>query len=487
MSQEITSHDSCEINSQATTEIWQGEDEVIEIPREEFNKLVRTKATGDHKGRWLERRRNERSRSRDRDEMLRRSISIREGAPERYAESSARVPDISRGLSESTTRDRGKGGRDEGRRSHKGKGFRLQSKHFCITYPKCEVARTEFDREFKLRHTGVEEYQSAREQHKDGSYHIHVYVRYSKRLDVCNTRYFDIEFEGRGYHPNIQGCKNRGKWLEYIAKGTDTSVDVGRITDVSINEFNPLLEKLGTRRKLWDDYQWSLEFRDDLLAKPVTWPIELHTEGKTYRMDKPKKDEDGNWEKKRSWWIKAEPNAGKTRWINKTFKGVRIYSPRMGKYPYEGFNNAEIIVYDDRNDVTFQEFSEVINVHDYKKPIYGEVRFKREYWVIGEVRTVIVLSNKVMEEMYEGTELSAMRTRFIQIVDPKLKSDKEIEKDKLEEMEEEELRNIEERKEIEEGEIEERKVDDGMTDEEREYHERTNAMRNNWNASDFAK
>ena len=78
----------------------------------------------------------------------------------------------------------GRGGSRISERSHKGKGFRLQGKMFSITYPKCEATREEFDTNFRIKFPVLKEYQSAREDHKDGSKHMHVFVHFESEVRI---------------------------------------------------------------------------------------------------------------------------------------------------------------------------------------------------------------------------------------------------------------------------------------------------------------
>lgn len=302
----------------------------------------------------------------------------------------------------------------------KRKEFRINAKQFSLTYPKCPVPRDEFDKTFKEKFQ-PSEYKSAREQHKDGTFHMHLFVGFIKRTDVCNARYFDVSIAGITYHPNIQRTRSRNDWLAYIAKGSDhgeLEQDIG---------FNPLLEKLGKRKSMYADFKWSEEYRTYLSLMEPNYPIKLHTPEKVYELFKP----DPSF-KKRSWWIVAPPNAGKTRWINKTFKGTRIYCPRMGKYPFEGYKDQDIIIYDDRSGVTFEEFADVLNTWDITHPVFGEVRFTTQNWKLGHTRSIIVLSNKTIEESLPDTDWNRMKKRFIQIINPTL-----LDPDEMSEAEEE--------------------------------------------------
>lgn len=302
----------------------------------------------------------------------------------------------------------GRGSRARKKKKTRRGDFRIKAKQFALTYPQCPVERAVFDPAFRLKFR-PREFASAREEHKDGSHHLHVFVAFDKPLDVQSARYFDVAIDAVLYHPNTQRCKSRASWLEYISKGDDHGVLSG---DVG---FDPLREPLGKRKSLWQDYRWSQEFAVTRSLKPVTYPIRLVTAERVHEMLAP---DPGC--KKRSWWIVAPPNAGKTRWLNATFAGQSIYSPRPGPYPFEGYSDQDIIVYDDREGVTFAEFASVLNTWAIVTPIAGQIRYITQNWKINHTRSVIVLSNKTIEQSMEAEDHLRMKKRFIQIVNPVL-------------------------------------------------------------------
>jgi len=310
------------------------------------------------------------------------------------------------------------GARAPARKKRRG-GFRLQGKQFAITFPKCPVLRDVFDEVFKGKFR-PSEFASAREQHADGSFHLHLFVGYRSRKDVRSARHFDVTVDGVTYHPNIQRVRSRNQWLEYISKGEDHGV-----ADLSgDNGFNPLLEELGKRKSMYADYCWSEQFRVQQQLRSVDYPIKLATTERTYEMYAPDPKI-----KKRSWWIVAPPNAGKTRWLNRTFAGQRIYSPRTGPYPFEGYLDQDIIVYDDREGVSFAEFASVLNTWDIVQPVAGQVRYNVLNWKLGHTRSVIVLSNKTIEDSMKEEDWLRMKKRFVQIVNPVLLLPEEVSSD----------------------------------------------------------
>ena len=148
--------------------------------------------------------------------------------------------------------------------------FRARGKQFALTYPQCPIPRADFDTLFKLKFSPAE-FASAREEHKDGSHHLHVYVSFSKSKDVRSARYFDVAFEGTTYHANTQRCKNRRAWLEYISKGTDHGVQELLSTD----GFDPLQHPLGKRKQKYQDWLWSKHYKQLQQLKPIEFPIKL--------------------------------------------------------------------------------------------------------------------------------------------------------------------------------------------------------------------
>jgi len=301
--------------------------------------------------------------------------------------------------------ERRRGGKRKRKRS-----FRCTGKCFALTYPKCETERADFDAAFHARFGPFTDYGSAREAHADGTHHMHVFVAFGRRRDLRSSRYFDLAVGGRSYHSNTQKCKSAAAWKQYISKGEDFHVSSAE----SGAAYNPLGEELGKRKSMYADYQWSRDFAVSRSMRDVEYPVELACDGITYQLCAPDPAC-----KRRSWWIVAPPNAGKTRWINRVFAGRRIWCPRTGKYPFEGYDDQDIIIYDDREGVSFAELASVLNTWDIIQPIAGEIRYVTKNWKIGHTRSVIVLSNHTIEESMPD-DIQRMRKRFIQIVNPTL-------------------------------------------------------------------
>jgi len=108
------------------------------------------------------------------------------------------------------------------------KKFRLQTKELFLTYPQSGDLTLDFVRESldNILNTFIlKEYLISKEFHEDGQPHIHVYCKTFKITSITNQNYFDIEFEGKTYHPNIQSARSAGNVIKYILKFVRSKFD----------------------------------------------------------------------------------------------------------------------------------------------------------------------------------------------------------------------------------------------------------------------
>ena len=102
----------------------------------------------------------------------------------------------------------------------KDKNFRVNSRSIFLTYSKIdkkvskELIREEIVKLFESKNQGLSGLAIAQEKHTDGTYHFHVLLYFSRRIDTENPRYFDI----LGYHPHFSSTRNEEKTLLYLTK-----------------------------------------------------------------------------------------------------------------------------------------------------------------------------------------------------------------------------------------------------------------------------
>ncbi len=56
---------------------------------------------------------------------------------------------------------------------------------------------------------------------------MHAYVKYAKKVTIKNPRHFDIEHEGKTYHPNIASAKSAYAAVKYVTKEDKTPLELG--------------------------------------------------------------------------------------------------------------------------------------------------------------------------------------------------------------------------------------------------------------------
>lgn len=105
------------------------------------------------------------------------------------------------------------------------KSFRLQAKHLFLTYPQCSLEPTKALEILNERVDRISQYVIAREQHKDGTPHLHVYLCLDRKIHIRDPKFFDLE----GHHGNYQSCRSAGAVLKYVTK------DGIYITNMDIN------------------------------------------------------------------------------------------------------------------------------------------------------------------------------------------------------------------------------------------------------------
>ena len=95
--------------------------------------------------------------------------------------------------------------------------FRINAKSVFLTYPKCLLTKEELQNFLcSLKHKASYVI-ICKENHEDGTPHLHSVIKFQKKVDIRNETFFDIQ----GYHPNIQTTKNINASINYCKKDGD--------------------------------------------------------------------------------------------------------------------------------------------------------------------------------------------------------------------------------------------------------------------------
>ncbi|AAR98597.1 Rep protein [Tomato yellow leaf curl Thailand virus] len=103
--------------------------------------------------------------------------------------------------------------------------FRINAKHYFLTYPHCSLTKEEALSQISALSTPTNKLfiRICRELHEDGSPHLHVLIQFEGKFKCQNNRFFDLTSPSRPthFHPNIQGAKSSTDVKAYMEKDGD--------------------------------------------------------------------------------------------------------------------------------------------------------------------------------------------------------------------------------------------------------------------------
>lgn len=110
---------------------------------------------------------------------------------------------------------------------------------------------------------GLEDYYIAREEHPtDGEnpFHLHVYLKFSVAIETENSRFWDLKFYNKVYHPNDGGAiRNPHRVLGYLQKD-----EVDSVTNMSPEKILPPLMYAAMHSKTDWDFWYSMFFQSSM-------------------------------------------------------------------------------------------------------------------------------------------------------------------------------------------------------------------------------
>lgn len=277
------------------------------------------------------------------------------------------------------------------------KEFRFSGKNLGLTYSQAgeltlEELKQGFEQLNKDKALGITKMVIGEEEHDlNGGRHFHAYIYFAKKFQTRNNRYFDVNIhndatgEVRSLHPNWKKFPNEKsaikKWIYYCMK-------MGKKVMTGFMD-NLFLFKDATNytKNKTDHEAWMRDAEDQGLQDPFPFNLpdgfQITEPTLAYR--------------KRHWLILGKPDAGKTYWADRTFKGKRVFDRATEKTdtPYElgDYKGAKIIIWDD----VIPKLNELIAVANgaggRRKKTYGRSRYSNNYWKIDQAQTIIWLLN----------------------------------------------------------------------------------------------
>ncbi len=108
-----------------------------------------------------------------------------------------------------------------------GAKFSLSAKQFFLTYPRCDLEMDEALAQLRSKFRApIEAHLIAREDHKepakegeyDTQWHLHVYIKFARKVRIAKPNKLDLISAGRTFHGNYQTCRSANAVKEYCKK-----------------------------------------------------------------------------------------------------------------------------------------------------------------------------------------------------------------------------------------------------------------------------
>lgn len=105
------------------------------------------------------------------------------------------------------------------------KKFRTASKLHFLTYPQCEIPLEEIQKQLKEKYGDKygwsvisSEDHEERENDTNVGVHRHVMIECCKNFETTNSRYWDLKYQEKVYHPHFEPAKKKVHCLKYVIK-----------------------------------------------------------------------------------------------------------------------------------------------------------------------------------------------------------------------------------------------------------------------------
>jgi len=255
------------------------------------------------------------------------------------------------------------------------KAFRINAQTFSVTYPKCDVSKEFMIDKFK-KYRPIDHICVCHEKHKSGDLHLHIYVRFQKKINIKNANCWDIKdpkgignTENGYFHPNIQATRSAPNWYNYVKE------EGNYIEDMNYDFLSPV-----NYNKRKADF---LAFKRDIYTRNLDW-----SDLKSVTINNIEYKNEG---KKRHILLVTDPDWGKTQFIEDTFEGKAIFKANNSNYPLDDYAEQPIIIFDDYIPKASLLLS-ISNVYKTLTPV-GATRYNNIYYKLYQQRWMFVMLN----------------------------------------------------------------------------------------------
>jgi len=285
------------------------------------------------------------------------------------------------------------------------KSFRLNSQTLFLTYPKCGLEPS-ICLELIQKVVGLEVYLIAQEQHMDGTYHLHCYLRLEKKINCRNERFFDLSYENNVYHPNIQSVRSPKAVIKYVCKDgkyvtnmSQHTIDEAIKNNVKVGDL--YAEAMDKAKESFEDGMKVLEhaktYRDLAIHGEA---IERNMRARKKQKTTPKYTLDQfkltfEWDKTKTLVLWGPTNTGKTS-LAKALLPNALFVRHIDALKEYKSGNYEGIVFDD---MSFKHWPREGQIHLLDTDNVSQINVKHSIAIIPEGTPRIITTNMMPGEI----------------------------------------------------------------------------------------
>lgn len=226
-----------------------------------------------------------------------------------------------------------------------------------------------------------------------GNPHLHVIICTSvPPYDTKNEAFFDLPLGpgGANVHPNIKAISMSAKVINdcvlYQCKEDASPLFYGcSLEDIIRGGPNDYIKRSR------DTEAWLTSVRRGTYKTPFPFTLPKPAGDVAARIVPRPNEAD----KRCCYWIVGAPDWGKTRWVEDTFQGKKIYKrPSRQHYPYDEYEGQQVIILDD----TMPGRNELIDMTGYYKTetaVFGDTRYYSRKMPMEQRNVMIVLHNEL--------------------------------------------------------------------------------------------
>lgn len=309
--------------------------------------------------------------------------------------------------------------------------FRMYGMNFILTYPQCdtkkEVAVERLEQKWK---DDLQGYVVCEEAHKDGTPHLHVFLKFKKRINVRSQDHFDFI---AGQHGSYEVCRSAKKSVEYVTKGGNfvaKGVDVEKVKKEKMSDkIAGMLDKGKSLAEVKEEERGFFMINKRKIEEYASW-IECENQKKSkLEWVAPSLDGLTDSNKQIAEWIcknirqtrvfkapqlfiTGKPNLGKTSLIEWLKKFLSVYPiPILEDFYDQYSDDYDLVVLDEfKGQKTIQWLNEFLQGSTMNIRKKGSQSLKKKNL------PVIILSNYTLEECYPKANadgrLDSLRARL---------------------------------------------------------------------------